>query len=222
MGVYQVALTERPAAWQSRRPDDVPPAVGEIREVLAEFDEFFPAVRRAIEFNEQAPASVPGRWAVVIEKNSSGLTWPRARLCTPVAYKVTAIWWPQGWEPQTPLDVPNCVLRAQGEIGGDATTYPEALATVRGLNQQVMDRTGAMWYIVVAVENEPVSRSYSYDPAGTETLSEVRRLHIVHPAEEGGQGDCTHCPAHALECASEPWDAAATLAPAASRPEDSG
>ena len=28
-------------------------------------------------------------------------------------YLVTAIWWPDGWEPNTPLDVPKCLSHAQ-------------------------------------------------------------------------------------------------------------
>ena len=215
MGVYQVALIDRPQGWQPRCPDDVPPEARHPREVVDEFDDFFPAVRRTIERNETADR---GRWAVVVEKNSIGKTWPRARLCTPVRYKVTAIWWPQGWEPQDPLDVPNCVFRAQGEIGDETFSYCEALAAVRRLNRQVIDQAGAMWYVVVAVENEPLSQSYSYDPAGTETLVEIRRLHVVHPAEGGGKGDCTHCPAHAFQCADQPWDDAAVLSPTAPDP----
>jgi hypothetical protein len=58
--------------------------------------------------------------------------------------------------------------------------------------------------VIVAVESEPVSQSVSFDPAGTETSVEVRRLHVVRP-ESGGRGDCSHCPAHSFSCAREDW-----------------
>ena len=81
-------------------------------------------------------------------------------------------------------------------------TYPQALAMVRGLNQQSMDHATAMWYVIIAVENESISQSISLDPAGTETTVHVRRLHVVRP-ESGGKGDCSCCPAHSFECAKE-------------------
>ena len=90
-----------------------------------------------------------------------GRYWHSARLCTPLAYKVAAIWWPTGWEPQSPIDVPNCVWRAQGEMDQDHITYPQALAMIRGLNQQSMDRAATMWYVIIAVENESISQSVS-------------------------------------------------------------
>jgi len=85
--------------------------------------------------------------------------------------------------------------------------YQRALATGAGLNRQSMDQAGAMWYVVIAVENEPVSHTVSYDPSGTETTVEVRRLHVVRPEEGGGKGDCSHCPAHAFDCAKQEWTA---------------
>ena len=79
------------------------------------------------------------------------------------------------------------------------------MATVQGLNRQAMNQPAAMWYVMLAVENEPVSQTVSYDPGGTETTVEVRRLHVVRPDEGGGRGDCSYCPAHELPCASESW-----------------
>jgi hypothetical protein len=67
-----------------------------------------------------------------------------------------------------------------------------------------MDHPGATWHVVVAVENEPVSRTISFDATGTETTVEVRQMHVVRPAE-GGHGECTHCPAHSFECANAEW-----------------
>lgn len=205
MPTYQVSLIAYPQGWEPSGLDDVPPGPSGPLEALTETDGLFPALRRAMEYNESARAGGTGRWAVVVEPGSLGRTWRGARLATPVRYKVTAIWWPQGWEPASPFDVPNCVWKAQGDVGKQGLTYKRALATVRGLNQQCLDAAGAMWYVIVAVENEPVSHTISYDAAGTETTVEVRRLHVVRP-EPGGRGDCSHCPAHAFECAREGWD----------------
>jgi hypothetical protein len=124
---------------------------------------------------------------------------------TPLVYKVTAIWWPTGWEPQSPLDVPNCVWRAQGQIDDRRLTYPQAVATVVGLNQQSMAQDAVMWYVILAVENEPISQTVSYDPSGTETTVEIRRLHVIRPEEGAGKGDCSHCPAHSFQCAQADW-----------------
>lgn len=202
---YQVSLVERPKGWEPGGLDDVPPKPGPLLELLAEEEELFPAVRTAIQYNEKPNEERGNRWAVVVEPGSLGRTWRGARLCTPVTYKVTAIWWPQGWEPQSALDVPNCVWKAQGDLGREQLTYRRALATVRGLNRQSMTQAASMWYVVMAVENEPVSHTISYDPAGAETTVEVRRLHVVRP-EPAGRGDCSHCPARSFECARSDWD----------------
>ncbi|MFH1268686.1 MAG: hypothetical protein ABIK89_23415 [Planctomycetota bacterium] len=208
MARYQVSIIETPEGWEPASPDDVPPEPGSPREVLAEADDLFEAVRQAIAHNESPERKNQRSWAVVSEPGSLGRVWRGARLCTPLGYKVTAIWWPSGWEPDSPLDVPNCVWKAQGGSGQEPTmTYQRALATVEGLNRQSMDQAGAMWYVVIAVENEPVSHTVSYDPSGTETTVEVRRLHVVRPEEGGGKGDCSHCPAHAFDCAKQEWTA---------------
>ncbi len=60
----------------------------------------------------------------------------------------------------------------------------------------------------MAVESEPVSRTVTYDPAGTETMTEVRRIHVIRP-ERGGRGDCSHCPAHHFRCAQADWSSQA-------------
>lgn len=119
-------------------------------------------------------------------------------------YKVTAIWWPTGWEPQSPLDVPNCVWKAPNETDQPCLDYSQAFAIVRGLNQQSMDHLGTMWYVIIAVDNEPLPQTVSCDPSGTETIAQVRREHVVRP-EEGGRGDCSHCPARAFDCAKGDW-----------------
>lgn len=196
--LYQVAVFERPAGWEPRSADDAPAQIGELT-VRATGSDLFAAVREAVEFNE---ARKPGdrRWAAVVDAGSRGRATKAGRLFTPIAYKVASVWRPEGWEPNSPLDVPKCLNRAEGEPDADAMPYAQALQTIRGLNQQSMDWAGTLWYVLVAVEREPVSETISYDPAGTETTTRVRRLHVVCP-ESGGRGDCSHCPAHAFPCA---------------------
>jgi hypothetical protein len=203
MAKYQVLVVAAATDWVPACPDDAPPRPGDPLEVLAEADDLFAAVRQAIGHNEDV-GRVEGRWAVVAEPGSLGRTWPGARLCTPIAYKVTAIWWPEGWEPESPLDVPNCPWQVQGRVSDEHLSYPQAEAAIRGLNRQCMNQPGSNWYVIVAVENEPISQTVSYDAAGVETTVEVRRLHVIRP-EQGGRGSCSHCPAHSLQCAKTDW-----------------
>jgi hypothetical protein len=204
MAKYQVSTIARPPGWLPVSPDDVPPQPGKPLEVLSEHETVFAAVLRAVEHNEAEQRKEDQRWAVVVEPGSFGQTWRHARLCTPLTYKVAGIWWPEGWQPASPLDVPNCVWRAQSDLDEQRFTYPRAVATVSALNQQSLDRASPLWYVVVAVENEPISQTICYDPAGTETTVQVRRLHVVRP-EAGGRGDCSHCPASSFPCAREDW-----------------
>lgn len=204
MATYQVSVIERPAGWEPTSPDDAPQSPARPLEVLQESETLFEAVRQAIAYNQADARKQDQRWAVVVQPGSFGRLWRNARLCTPLAYKVAGIWWPDGWEPQSPLDVPNCVWRTQGEVTDQRLSYPQAQAMIQGLNQQCLDRLSPIWYVLVAVENEPISQTVSYDPAGTETTVAVRRLHVVRP-EEGGHGDCSHCPAASFQCAREDW-----------------
>ena len=171
-------------------------------EVLAESEDLFAALERARGHNEGSDAG--RRWAVVIERTVAGRLWPGARLCTPVRYRVMAIEWPDGWEPDSPLDVPNCVWQAREPTGEPLRDYGSAEAAMLGLNRQCMDHPGTTWHVVIAVENEPLSRSVSYEPDGTEITAEVRRIHVIRPAQ-GGHGDCRHCPAGDLPCAKAEW-----------------
>lgn len=205
MPSYQVSIIDCPAAWEPVALDDVPAESSRPLEVLVSSDDLFSAVRQAIEFNEKTQQGDRSRWAVVVEPGTVGRKWRNARLCTPLSYKVASIWWPCGWEPDSPLDVPNCVWKSQGDVEDQRLTYPQALATVRGLNSQGMAYANTLWYVIIAVENEPVSQAVAYDAAGTETTVEVRRLHVVRPKEGGGRGDCSHCPAHSFRCAQEDW-----------------
>jgi hypothetical protein len=205
MARYQVSVIEAPADWEATGPDDVPPSPATPIEAIEQFDELFPAVRCAIEHNQKDARERAGRWAVVVEPGTPGRIWRDERICTPLTYKVTTIWWPEGWEPNSPSDVPNCVWKAEGQTDRDKLTYQEAVTTVRALNEQNMNHATTLWHVVIAVENEPLSQTVFCDPSGTETTVEVRRLHVVRPEEGGGRGDCSHCPAHAMECAKEDW-----------------
>ncbi|MCE5266823.1 MAG: hypothetical protein LLG00_02925 [Planctomycetaceae bacterium] len=196
---YQVATIDRPENWTPECLDDVPLELRGPVEVLCESDDLFAAVDRAMEYNESDEAARRGRWAAVVEPGVAGRFWPAARLCTPIAYRAVPIDWPEGWEPNTPLDVPNCVWQAREQPGGESLDYAQAEATVLALNRQCMIHPGAAWHVVVATENEPTSRTVSYDPAGTETTTEFRNSHVVRP-EGGGHGDCSHCPAAVVSC----------------------
>jgi hypothetical protein len=204
MGKYQVAIIDRPKDWTPECADDVPLDLSGPVGMLGEWDDLFEAVGRAMEHNGSEAARQRGRWAIVVEPGSSGRIWPAARLCTPITYKVTALWWPDGWEPESPLDVPNCVWQAQGQNGGEWLSYAQAEATVLSLNRQCIDHPDKTWYVVVAVENESVSRMVSYDPSGTETIVEVRCMHVIRP-ERGGHGNCSNCPANSFPCAKADW-----------------
>jgi hypothetical protein len=200
MARYEVWGVARPQGWKAASLDDVPPQPGQPLGVLAEADGLLPAVRRAMDENKAKQDEASALWAVVVERGCPGRIWRNARLATPLGYRVTAIWWPTGWEPRSPLDVPSCLWRAQGETNPAPLSYEQALSVLRGLNQQSMDHASPLWYVLMAVENEPISQTVSYDPAGIETTVQVRRLHVIRP-EGSGAGDCSYCPAHSLECA---------------------
>jgi hypothetical protein len=204
MAKYQVAVIRRPERWKPECADDVPLQLSGRVEVALETDHVFEAVERAIEHNESDEAKGRGRWAVVVEPGGAGRIWPGARVCTPITYRIAPIWWPDGWQPQSPLDVPNCVWQAEERAAGESLSYAEAEATMFGLNRQCMDHPAAIWHVVMAVENEPVSRTVSQDARGTETTAESYQMHVVRPAD-GGRGDCSHCPAHDFQCAKADW-----------------
>jgi hypothetical protein len=203
MSRYCLAIVATPPNWKPDRPDEVPAELPPVPEIRGEFDDLFPAVRLAVELNEKSLGE-GGGWAVVVDPSSPSRRWGVGRICTPIAYKVSVIWRPEGWEPGSPLDVPNCVWKSQAQLDADSLTFPQAVESVRGLNQQCIDMASSMWYVVVAVENEPISQVVAYDPAGTETTTRVRKLHVIRP-EEGGRGDCSHCPAHSFQCAQANW-----------------
>ncbi|NLE39442.1 MAG: hypothetical protein GX621_15580 [Pirellulaceae bacterium] len=121
-----------------------------------------------------------------------------------VRYQVLSIWWPEGWEPSGPADVPNCAWqtefdRIEPPHLGKPLTRDEALALVRALNRQVIDHAADRWYVAAAVDDEPLPReSIPISPCeGTERY----RVRILIPEDESGRGDCSNCPAHELDCA---------------------
>ncbi|MFZ5830697.1 MAG: hypothetical protein ACOY3P_11450 [Planctomycetota bacterium] len=201
---YQVVITRRPEGWQPKSPDDVPPSLDEPLRVIADEDNVFEAVRQAIYFNDKPHRDETDRWALVVDPDSASRLWSHGRICTPISYKVTPIWWPEGWEPSSPRDVPNCVWKARGGPAESAANFRQAENTVYGLNQQCIENPGTTWYVVVAVENEPVATNVAYDSSGTETTAESRRLHVIRP-DQGGHGNCDHCPAHSFSCAQADW-----------------
>ncbi len=203
MTTYQLAMIEVPRDWQPRCPDDVPPGALKPLEVTGTWEELFPAVRQAIEHNEQGESERGGRWALVVDSASSGKTLPAARLCTPITYRVIPIWWPDGWEPESPLDVPNCVSPVRDRADERRMTYRQAVAAVNGLNRQCMDQPDTTWYVVTAIENEPALPTDSPDRLEGRSAA-TRPVHVIRP-ERGGRGDCSHCPAHNLPCAEVQW-----------------
>jgi hypothetical protein len=108
------------------------------------------------------------------------------------------------------LDVPKCLWQNHADSDTQSLSYQQAVDTMRGLNSQSMDLAGEKWWVVMAVESEPISRTISYassgtdsyTSSGTETVVQVRRMHVARP-EHSGHGDCTHCPAHTMQCALE-------------------
>jgi hypothetical protein len=113
------------------------------------------------------------------------------------AYLVTTVWWPDGWEPKTPLDVPTCLAQAREQVANEPLSYEQALAIVRGLNQQNMDHPGATWHVVAGVKGPWVL------PAdGGPAMIDARQVEVVAVPAGGSRGDCSHCPAKSFPCAS--------------------
>ena len=204
MTTYRLAIIEAPQQWQPQRPDDVPSGALTPLEMTGEWEELFPAVREAIAHNERDASERGGRWALVVDPADSGSVLPAARLCTPITYQVTAIWWPCGWEPNSPLDVPNCISPVERRSDERRLSYHEAVAAVNGLNRQCMDQPDTTWYVVTATENEPASSADSSDRLEDQFPATARPVHVIRP-EQGGHGDCSHCPAHNLPCANVQW-----------------
>jgi hypothetical protein len=197
--MYQVLIVSRPADWRARQADDVPPALQTPLEVAGEWDDLWKAQEAAVAYNQEPQRRQDLRWAVVGDGQVRSRRWAGPRLCTPLAFKVAALVRPESWEPASPWDVPNCIAKAERQGAGVELSRRQALGTVWALNQQSMDQADTTWFVAVAVENEPSEESVRYDPAGHDTVMEVRPLHVVRPPN-GGRGDCSYCPARDLPC----------------------
>ena len=197
--MYQVAIIARPPDWSNRAADDVPPVLAAPFEVAAECERLLEALSRAIEYNQDPARKSDLTWAVVVEAGTRSRLWSGPRLCTPVVYKLASLVRPEGWEPAGPHDVPNCIWKADSGAQGGEMSLAQAVDTMRALNRQSMDLADTSWFVPVAVENEPLEESITYDAVGKETVRRMRRLEVIRLAE-GGRGDCSYCPAHDFPC----------------------
>lgn len=114
-----------------------------------------------------------------------------------VGYQIGTIWWPDGWEPTGPLDVPNCVLPTKTPASGPALPYSQAESMVQALNRQCIDSAETTWYVLVAAEGGPAGEASS---EGGQPRVATLESRIVRPPR-GTAGDCSCCPAHNLRCA---------------------
>jgi hypothetical protein len=112
------------------------------------------------------------------------------------SYQVVSIWWPDGWEPQTPLDVPKCIRPLDPPASAATFTYQQAVASVSGLNRQNMAQPGTGWHVVTADDAGPVPEG------GVLVEGAPEGLHVVRAAGGTG-GDCSRCPAHDFPCAKQ-------------------
>jgi hypothetical protein len=113
-------------------------------------------------------------------------------------YAIVPVWWPEGWEPTDPLDVPTCLAPAGADLAAaPRMSLEQALAALRGLNRQNIEYPGAKWHVLgetgeasalAALQTVQVA-----GPAGT-----VEELRLLAPLSGGSRGDCSHCPAHHL------------------------
>lgn len=197
--MYQVAIVTRPGGWSNQTEDDVPPMTEGTYQVAAQGEGLLEARQTAVTYNQDPARKLDSSWAVVVEAGAPSRRWPGPRLSTPVAFKLAALVRPEGWEPTSPWDVPNCIWKADTRSAQVEMGLEQVLATMRALNQQSLDLADTSWFVPVAVENEPVQETVSYDPAGKQTISQVRRVHVICPAQ-GTRGDCSHCPAHDFPC----------------------
>ncbi|MGA2033049.1 MAG: hypothetical protein ABSG68_12385 [Thermoguttaceae bacterium] len=117
-------------------------------------------------------------------------------------FQVITVWWPDGWEPNDPLDVPNCMWQAGEQTAEEPMSLEQALATVRGLNRQNMAHPGAVWHAVGVVEDGSALSDDCGDSAEQFEDASGRSIRLLRP-RGSGKGDCSHCPAHAFPCAAE-------------------
>lgn len=182
-GLYRVSVVELPPEWEPASFDDSP---GDLRcvEDIGRHDTIEAALAQVIEFNrENAEVGTP-RWAVAFEAPSRGRS--AYRVCTPLSYRLVHIHWPEGWEPKSPLDVPDCAWRDQSDTSMEYE-FDAAVEAVRSLNEaHMLEPSCERWTLLVAIECEPLHTSTFCDYLGTETSLTVRRLHVIRPSENSG------------------------------------
>ncbi len=179
-GGYRVSLVQFPEGWDPGSLDDSPDGL-RCTEDIGHHDFLEDALEQVLEFNEQAVEGDRTKWAVIFESPVRGRS--NFRVCTPLSYRIVHIHWPQGWTPESPLDVPNCEWHDQSDSNTEFT-FDEGLEALTSLNEaHLMEPSCERWSIMVVVECEPVHTSMYCDHLGTETSMTVRRLHVIRPAD---------------------------------------
>ncbi|MBX7167424.1 MAG: hypothetical protein K1X74_13930 [Pirellulales bacterium] len=175
---YRVSIVECPDGWEPNSLDDSPGGLRCIEDI-GSHDAIEEALEQVIAFNRGEIDDGPKRWAVVFEPPVRGRS--HYRVCTPLTYRLVHIHWPEGWQPESPLDVPTCSWRDQSDTSGEYG-FDEAIEAARSLNEaHLLEPSFERWTMVVAIECEPLHTSIYCDHLGTETSTTVRRLHVVRP-----------------------------------------
>ena len=160
MAKYQVAIITRPENWTPECADDVPlELIGPVG-VLTESDDLFEAVSRAMEHNESAEARRRGRWAVVVEPAqhrphlarrpavyAHHLQSDRHLVARRLGTRLAA------WT------CPTAFGKRRARRAANGSAIPRPKPPCWRLNRQCMEHPGTTWHVVVAVENESISRT---------------------------------------------------------------
>lgn len=179
-GGYRVSLVQYPDGWEPVSLDDSPDGL-RCTEDIGVHDTLEDALEQVLDFNMESIEGDRSKWAVIFETPVRGRQ--NFRVCTPLTYRIIHIHWPEGWAPNSPVDVPDCEWHDQSDTNAEFT-FDEALDTLKSLNEvHLMEPSSERWSIMVAVECEPVHTSMYCDHLGTETSMTVRRLHIVRPVD---------------------------------------
>ena len=83
MSKYCLAIVAKPPNWKPDHPDDVPAELTPTPAIQGEFDDLFPALRAAVEWNEKSLAAKGSDWAVVVDTSSPGRRWGWAAFAHP-------------------------------------------------------------------------------------------------------------------------------------------
>ena len=204
MPKYQVMVIRWPERWKPECADDVPLELNGPVEVLVESDDLFTALGSGDRTQREPRGATPrplgrrdraGRHGPRLAGRPTLLTGDLQSDCHLVARRLGAQLSPGC--AQLRLEVARAGRRRVVRVSAGRSHRVGAEPAVHGAS-------GAYWHVVVAIENEPISRTVSHDPSGVETTVEVRQMHVIRP-EQGGHGECSHCPAHAFQCAKADW-----------------